>query len=96
MAQNFLNKAFLKLTFQKKFKQGGRGHGIAKDIEKKECGNSRGEQEKIVKFPKVLVSDLGISPLVSGVGISPFHLEFPPCLDFFWNSLMASKSSINT
>ena len=94
------------MTFQKKFKQGGRGHGIAKDIEKKECGNSRGEQEKIVKFPKVLVSGLGISPLVSGVGISPsplnfqgeasFCLEFPPCLDFFWNSLMASKSSINT
>ena len=54
-----------------------------------------------VKFAKVLVSGIGNSNghnkiLWNFHGEASFCLEFPPCLDFFWNSLMASKSLINT
>ena len=95
-------KQFLKWTISEKIQTGGLRTGNCQGYWKKIMWKFQGWARKNhVKFPKVLVSGIGNSNghntiLWKFQGEASFCLEFPPCLDFFWNSLMASKSLINT
>ena len=85
--------------FRKNSNRGVEDMEFPKDIEKKQEKKKRvNKKKKFVKFPKVL--GLGNSNgyntnLWDFQGEASFCLEFRPCLDYFWNSLMASKSLIN-
>ena len=95
-------KQFLKWTISEKIQKGGPRTWNCQGYWKKIMWKFQGWTRKNhVKFPKVLVSGLGNSNghnkiLWNFHGEASFCLEFFPCLDFFWNSLMASKSLINT